>query len=593
MISSRLRAHKYLLHITTYGTIPPLPFSSTTRVITYTYDHLYRLTSADYSTGETFAYGYDAVGNRTVQTQTITSTTVTTYTYDDANRLDYYYEDGDQTDLAWDDNGNLLTQGTSVYTWDAANRLVSAEVGGVVSTFAYNGLGQRTSQTVAGVTTEYVLDVATGLPEVIVATTGGSSTYYMQVSGQILAQYGSGAWAYALPDHLGSVRQFTNAGGQVTLAQSYDPFGNLFEATGSGASEFGYTGEQVDAGTELLFLRARYYDPGVGRFLSRDPWLGNTQRPQTLHRFAYVLNNAINYTDPSGRISKDLIVESLEGTPMDWTFGDFDRWGLYALLRDAEFGDSFVARTLDFDETPDDRWPLAPDPRGRWSIVRSGCPELSFFNPGHGQISLIELFRAWLIPLQENIPVEWWRERTTKYHWYELENGRFYRDFTDTEAPDMLVKGLSASKGIETVAEISGELPTIGVGVGAYEIEDRFGRIYHSVSVNLGLDVSLPGEHWEGYAGPPGVFDTKVDGGLLRDIIEGPSARGSLQLYIGGAAEAWREGWIALFGTDAAVGIVVSPLGWTWYVADSGRKWDWIESIPGYESLESYESSHN
>ncbi len=70
------------------------------------------------------------MGNRTVHTQTITSTTVTTYTYpstalragDTANRLDYFYEDGDQTDLTWDDNGNLLTQGTSVYTWDAANR---------------------------------------------------------------------------------------------------------------------------------------------------------------------------------------------------------------------------------------------------------------------------------------------------------------------------------------------------------------------------------------------------------------------------------------------------------------------------------------
>jgi hypothetical protein len=59
-----------------------------------------------------------------------------------------------------------------------------------------------------------------------------------------------------LPDHLGSVRQLTNAGGQVTLAQSYDPFGNLFEAAGLGASGFGYTGELWDVGTELVFLRA-------------------------------------------------------------------------------------------------------------------------------------------------------------------------------------------------------------------------------------------------------------------------------------------------------------------------------------------------
>jgi RHS repeat-associated protein len=279
------------------------------RVITYTYDHLYRLTGADYSTGETFAYAYDAVGNRTVQTRTITSTTVTTYTYpstalragDSANRLDYYYEDGAQTDLAWDANGNLLTQGTSVYTWDAANRLVSADVDGVVSTYAYDGLGQRTSQTVGGVTTEYVLDVAGGLPEVIVATTGGASTYYVQIQGQILAQHGSGAWAYALPDHLGSVRQLTNAGGQVTLAQGYDPFGVLFETAGSGASAFGYTGEWYGGYNELLYLRARYYDPATGRFASKDPWLGNELRPQSMNGWSYVENNSINLTDPSGK----------------------------------------------------------------------------------------------------------------------------------------------------------------------------------------------------------------------------------------------------------------------------------------------------
>jgi YD repeat-containing protein len=194
----------------------------TTRVITYTYDHLYRLTGADYSTGEQFQYAYDGVGNpvstslrgtncRTVQTQTLTSTTVTTYTYDHANRLDYFYADGVQTDL----------------TWDAANRLVSAEVEGVASAYEYDGLGNRVAQAVGGVTTEYVLDVAGGLPEVIVATTGGASTRYVQVQGQVLAQQDSGAWTHILPDHLGSVRQLVGSDSRVDLAQSFDPFGVL------------------------------------------------------------------------------------------------------------------------------------------------------------------------------------------------------------------------------------------------------------------------------------------------------------------------------------------------------------------------------
>jgi YD repeat-containing protein len=68
-----------------------------------------------------------------------------------------------------------------VYTWDAANRLVSANVDGVASSFEYDGSGNRTAQTVGGVTTESVLDVAGGLPEVWVATTGGASTRYVQV----------------------------------------------------------------------------------------------------------------------------------------------------------------------------------------------------------------------------------------------------------------------------------------------------------------------------------------------------------------------------------------------------------------------------
>jgi hypothetical protein len=88
---------------------------------------------------------------------------------------------------------------------------------------------------VDGVTTEGVLDVAggpsaslgTGLPEVIGATTAGSSIYCVQIQGQILARYDTGAWGYVLPDAFGSVRQLVDAAGQVTLAQSYNPFGVL------------------------------------------------------------------------------------------------------------------------------------------------------------------------------------------------------------------------------------------------------------------------------------------------------------------------------------------------------------------------------
>jgi RHS repeat-associated protein len=268
-----------------------MAYTTTTRVITYIYDPLYRLTEADYSTGENFAYGYDAVGNRTAYTRTLEATSVITYHYDAANRLDLFYTDGAPTDLEWDANGNLLTQGSNEYTWDAANRMTGADVDGEVSTFAYNGLGQRTEQAVDGLTTEYVLDVADSLPEVIIATPGGASTYYVQVQGQVLAQQEAGEWAYTLPDHLGSVRQQVDAAGQVSLAQSFDPFGVALESAGTGASEFGYTGEQEDPGTDLLFLRARYYDPYLNRFISPDTIIPDFRNPQSLNRYSYVVNN--------------------------------------------------------------------------------------------------------------------------------------------------------------------------------------------------------------------------------------------------------------------------------------------------------------
>jgi uncharacterized protein RhaS with RHS repeats len=91
---------------------------------------------------------------------------------------------------------------------------------------------------------------------VIATTTGGATTQYVQVQGQILAEYDSGTWGYVLPDHLGSVRTETDALGQVTVARHFDPFGVPLGA--DGGSPFGYTGEQWDASAGLVFLRARY-----------------------------------------------------------------------------------------------------------------------------------------------------------------------------------------------------------------------------------------------------------------------------------------------------------------------------------------------
>jgi RHS repeat-associated protein len=113
-----------------------------------------------------------------------------------------------------------------------------------------------------------------------------------------LAQYDD-AWSYSLPGHLGSLKQLIDPTGQMLLTQNYDPFGNVLAQTGPGASIFGYTGEQTDP-TGLVFLRARYYDPAIGRFLTADSLIPDPLRSQAWTRYAYVENNSVNFIDPSG-----------------------------------------------------------------------------------------------------------------------------------------------------------------------------------------------------------------------------------------------------------------------------------------------------
>jgi RHS repeat-associated protein len=80
--------------------------------------------------------------------------------------------------------------------------------------------------------------------------------------------------------------------GNVTASYGYDVFGAV-RSGAPGATDRLFTGEQRDADSEMYYLRARYYDPSIGRFLGRDPLPGG-------NLYAYVGNNPVNFTDPSG-----------------------------------------------------------------------------------------------------------------------------------------------------------------------------------------------------------------------------------------------------------------------------------------------------
>ena len=107
-------------------------------------------------------------------------------------------------------------------------------------------------------------------------------------------------WGYHMPDALGSVRQMADASGDVLNTSGYEPFGSVLASAGTNGSQFGFAGEQ-NAAAGMQYLRARYYAPEMGRFMSRDIWDGDSNRPLSLNKWNYVEGNPINLTDPSGQ----------------------------------------------------------------------------------------------------------------------------------------------------------------------------------------------------------------------------------------------------------------------------------------------------
>ncbi|MBX3038548.1 MAG: hypothetical protein KF758_16680, partial [Anaerolineales bacterium] len=273
--------------------------------INYTYDSLYRLTDAEYSNGDWYQYGYDAVGNRLFAATSIDEVLADfDYVYDDANRL----IEMEEVEYTWDNNGNLLDDGVNEYVYDSANRLIEVCDQLSVSSYTYNGMGDRLTQTVESNTTNYTLDLASGLTQVLY----DGENFYTYGLGRIsqLELYGNTP-EYFITDALGSVRQLTHESSAVLMTQSYDPYGNVMSSNGSVNSIYGYTGEQTDL-TGNVYLRARYYNPTDGRFLSRDTWDGDINNPLSLNKWMYVEGNPINRIDPSGHCYID------DGTMRRW-----------------------------------------------------------------------------------------------------------------------------------------------------------------------------------------------------------------------------------------------------------------------------------
>jgi RHS repeat-associated protein len=150
---------------------------------------------------------------------------------------------------------------------------MSMTASGTSATIVYDGDGNRVAKTGGGITTRYLVDDLnpTGYPQVVDELVGGAVTRTYAYGLQRIDedQVVSSTWTPSY-DGGGNVRNLTNSAGAVTDSYEYDAFGNSFRVSGTTPNNYLYRGEQYDPDLGLYYLRARYYNPVTGRFMSRD-----------------------------------------------------------------------------------------------------------------------------------------------------------------------------------------------------------------------------------------------------------------------------------------------------------------------------------
>jgi len=187
---------------------------------------------------------------------------------------------------------------TTTYTYDFEDRLTKVEEGAAtLGEYRYDGSGNRYAKIVGAQTLTYTLDLASELTEVVAESDGTTYLY----GADLLAMDRSGTTSWYLPDGIGSTRKVTDTNGSIIAGYEYEAFGKVRSSTGTLSNDVRFTGERTDQEAGLQFLRARHYDPEVGRFLQADKWPYDELLSQDLNRYAYVRNDPVNAVDPSGR----------------------------------------------------------------------------------------------------------------------------------------------------------------------------------------------------------------------------------------------------------------------------------------------------
>ena len=201
---------------------------------------------------------------------------------------------GTARSFAYDTNGNLLSDGTRSFTWDAKNRMVTGATTSQAIQFAYDGRDRR-SRVIQ-------VDGSTVSMDNRIVWCLTNQCEFRDSTGSVISRIndlgaisGSSPQFYAT-DRLGSVTDVLSDSGTLEARYAYAPYGQTVKVSGSAESMFGYTGHQWSSVLGLHLPLYRGYDPLVGRWLSEDP-IGLEGGP---NRYAYVNGNPTSRFDPMG-----------------------------------------------------------------------------------------------------------------------------------------------------------------------------------------------------------------------------------------------------------------------------------------------------
>ena len=131
------------------------------------------------------------------------------------------------------------------------------------------------------------------------ADSDGNVTDEIILGRQLLARKINGSWYYYIYNAHGDVIGLADDSGSIVNTYKYTPWGEIRSETETVDNPIKYAGEYYDDELGMIYLRARYYDPTVGRFISYDAEEGEISNPLDMNRYVYCRNNPVRYVDPS------------------------------------------------------------------------------------------------------------------------------------------------------------------------------------------------------------------------------------------------------------------------------------------------------